>query len=106
MTYLDTLILFNLSLLSFIISSNVTVKEFNLSILQILLLIPITIFIMATLWRKVVCQLCIKIRHIKCREGALPFNEPTQNFTADNSSAAQPLIQPTSTVLSYGTSDN
>ena len=98
MTCLDTLIVFNLAVQCFILS----LEEQKLPILQILILIPISIFIIVLLQRKVICKVFIKIRCKKERV-ALQITEPTDSSTADNSSSIQPLIQPISTILSYST---
>ena len=95
MTCLDTLILFNLAVLCFIIS----LKEQKLPILQILMLMPAIIFIVVLLQRKVVHVLYIKLR---CKK-KLPTIEPTDSSTVDNPSPVQPLIQPASTMLCYST---
>ena len=66
------------------------------------MLIPIIVFIIVLLQRKVISEIYIKIR-CKKQNLASPIIEPTDNSTVDNPSAVQPLIQPTSTVLSYST---
>ena len=96
MTCLDTLIVFNLAVQCFILS----LEEQKLPILQILILTPISIFIVVLLQRKVVREVFIKIRCKKERV-ALQIIEPTDSSTVDNSSPIQPLIQPISTAQSY-----
>ena len=54
------------------------------------------------LQRKLVSKIYIKIRRKK-QNLASSIIEPTDNSTVDNPSPVQPLIQPTSTVLSYST---
>ena len=95
MTYLDTLILFNLAVLCFV----ATLRKQTFPTLQILLSTPIIAFIVAILHRKVVCVLYNKLR---CKKDLLLF-EPTGRSTVDSLSPVQPLIQPTSTALSYNT---
>ena len=98
MTCLDTLILFNLAVQCSILS----LKEQKFPLLQILTLIPISIFIVVLIQRKVIREVIIKIRRKKERV-LLQIIKPTECSTADNSSPIQPLIQPTSTVLRYST---
>ena len=98
MTCLDTLIVFNLAIQCFILS----LEEQKLPILQILILIPIFIFIVVLLQRKVVHKVFMKIG-CKRERAALQITEPTDSSTVDKSSPIQPLIQPTSTILSYST---
>ena len=98
MTCLDTLIVFNLAVLCFILSS----KKQKLPIFQILILTPIPIFIVVIFQRKVVREVFMKIG-CKRERAALQITEPTDSSTVDKSSPIQPLIQPTSTILSYST---
>ena len=98
MTCLDTLIVFNLAVQCFILS----LEEQKLPILQILILIPISILIIVLLQRKVVRKVFIQIR-CKRERAELQITEPTDSSTVDKSSTIQPLIQPTSTILSYST---
>ena len=95
MTYLDTLILFNLAVMCFVS----TLRKQKFPILQVLLSTPIVAFIVVILHKKVVCVLYNKLR---CKQD-LPIFEPTDRSTVDSPSPVQPLIQPTSTVLSYNT---
>ena len=93
MTCLDTLIVFNLAVLCFILSS----KKQKLPILQILILTPISIFIVVIFQRKVVREVFIKLR---CKKERVAL-QIIDNSTVDNSSPIQPLIQPISTAQGY-----
>ena len=92
MACLDTLILLNLSVLSFIVS----LGKQKFPILQVLLCIPIIIFVLVLLQRKALRIL--QIVKLRCKK----FNDSTPFEPPDNNSS-RPLILPTSTVLSYGT---
>ena len=101
MTCLDSLILFNLAVLCFIISYKVQ----TIPIFQILLLIPIIVFIAVIFERKIIHRLYMKIKGCSRDNQPLPtLNvQPTESSTADNPRLTQPLIQPSLTALSYGT---
>ena len=97
MACLDTLILYNLAVVCFIIS----LSEQKFPILQILVPIPIVVFTIVLLQRKLVCMLYYFIK-LRWKKGSPP-NEPTNSATVDSPSPLQPMIHPTSTPLSYGT---
>ena len=109
MNYWDIAILSHLAVLSNILSSGIR----TLLLARILLSIPIAVFILT-----IVCRKCYHLYKAylkpllrKCcncfqlRRSAVAA-ESNQSFTVDSLTAAEPLIQPTSTVLNYGIDDN
>ena len=106
MNYWDIAILSHLAVLSNILSSGIR----TLLLARILLNIPIAVFVLT-----IVCRKCYHLykAHLlrKCcncfqlRRSAVAA-ESNQSSTVDSLTAAEPLIQPTSTVLNYGIDDN
>ena len=108
MNYLDTLILSNLALIYYTFLSGVSM----LLTIRILLAIPITVFMLnmviklmryaTKLLSKCTCSKLVIRKLVTLRTATLPYEEE-QRCIIDTSKAVQPLIEPTSTVLSYGT---
>ena len=114
MNYLDTLLLSNYTILCYVLSS-----EFRTQLVaRILITTPIAVFIVSIILKKVynmsksyMCKLksqsCIPDSFNCFRSKRMPIAvESTQNSTANTPTSTQPLIQPTSTVMSYGIKDN
>ena len=111
MNYLDILLLSNIALLCFIVLSGSSM----LLPTRILVAAPIVAFILIMVirvFRYAIRHLskCICTKFILQKLLALRTAKYTakveQNTTTDTQTAAQPLIQPTSTVLNYGTCIN
>ena len=109
MNYLDTLILSNLSLTyyCFVSESHPMVQIRTLLAIPILtFIIVMTIKIIRSVGRPLLkCihfKLIIRIKTISPRTKRFHREEELRN-TIDSPTAAQPLIEPTSTVLNYGT---
>ena len=108
MNYLDTLILSNLALIYYTFLSGVSM----LLTVRILLAIPITIFMLIMVIKlmryatkplsKCTCSMLVIRKLITLRTATLP-REEEQRYINDTPTAVQPLIEPTSTVLGYGT---
>ena len=109
MNYLDIAILFHLAMSCYTCSSKVGA----LLLKNILLAIPITVFILIIILRKSfsksslhckILRICKYCSNYCFRSRSTPSSpEPIENPTVDNPTASQPLILPTSTVISYGT---
>ena len=112
MNYLDTILLSNIALMCYTLSSGFCV----LLMARGLLLSPIIIFIVMICLKKFhdisKLHMCnVKVLLQRCYEccrlrRAQLSSEPIQSSTADIPTAAQPLVQPTCTVISYGGNDN
>ena len=112
MNYLDTLILSNLAVLyySFAFGTHM------LQLIRILLTIPISVFITFMIIKTITTYFvgrslsqctCLKfIMHKIISLKTITFPSKELQFTIDSPTAAQPLIEPTSTTLSYGSCDN
>ena len=112
MNYLDTLILSNLAVLyySFAFGTHM------LQLIRTLLTIPISVFITFMIIKTITtclggrslsqctCLNFIMRKIISLKTITFPSKE--LQFTIDSPTAAQPLIEPTSTTLSYGSCDN
>ena len=108
MNYLDTLILSNLALIYYTFLSGVSM----LLTVRILLAIPITVFMLIMVIKlmryatkplsKCTCSMLVIRKLITLRTATLP-REEEQRYINDTPTAVQPLIEPTSTVLGYGT---
>ena len=111
MNYLDSLILSDLALiyLSFVCGSHLLLPT------RILLLIPIAVFSIIMTVKiirfaskpllKCTCFKLVMSKRLSLRI-KLSHEKDQQYHTIDGPTAAQPLIEPTSTVLSYSTCDN
>ena len=113
MNYLDTLILSNLAVLYYTFVSEVNM----LLLIRILLAIPILVFITYMIIKTIkICFIgrslsqctCLKLvmRKIISLKTVTFSSKEEQQFTIDSPTAAQPLIEPTSTTLNYGSCDN
>ena len=111
MNFLDTLILSNLVLLYYSLMSG----SYMLLPIRILLEIPILEFIIVMAIKIIrfagrPLSKCICFKLVMCKIISLrtvtSSHEEKQQFTIDSPTAVQPLIEPTSTVLSYGTCVN
>ena len=110
MNYLDTLILSNLALLyyTFVYGAHMLLS------IRILLTIPILVFITymiiktIKIGRSLPQCTCFKLvmRKIISLKTVTFSSKEEQQFTIDSPTAAQPLIEPTSTTLNYGSCDN
>ena len=113
MNYLDTLILSNLAVLyySFVFGTHI------LPLIKILLATPIYLFITCMIFKTItICFVgrslsqctCLKflMHKIISLKTVTLSSKQEQQFTIDSPTAAQPLIEPTSTTLSYGSCDN
>ena len=113
MNHLDTLILSNLAVLycSFPSGANM------LLLLRILLAIPILVFVTYMIIKTIkICFVgrslsqctCLKsvMRKIISLKTVTFSSKEEQQFTIDSPTAAQPLIESTSTTLNYGSCDN
>ena len=108
MNYSDTLILSNLALIYYSFASGAHM----LLSFRIILIIPISAFIIIMII-KVACfagrslSQCTYFKLIMEKVTSLRatifFHKEEQRFTIDSPTEAQPLIEPTTTVLSYGT---
>ena len=105
MNHMDTLLLLNLVFVCFVMSSNI-----QFTMLRVLLLVPITVFILTPLLKFFYTQYNLKvIERISQKWRAIRAlfttdHEPAQRSTTDDPATAleqQPLIQPTSTEISY-----
>ena len=106
MNHLDTLLLSNIMILCCVLSSGFHTQL----IARILIAMPISVFITATAMKSVYNMfrshmyhklklLCYLHKHLRYDK----TNESAQNTTANIPTSAQPLLQPTSTIFSYGT---
>ena len=114
MNYLDTLLLSNYMILCYVLSSGFRTQL----VAQILITTPIAVFIVSIILKKVynmsksyMCKLksqsCIPDSFNCFRSKRMPIAvESTQSSTANTPTSTQPLIQPTSTVMTYGIKDN
>ena len=114
MNYLDTLLLSNYTILCYVLSSGFRTQL----VARILITTPIAVFIVSIILKKVynvsksyTCKLkspsCIQDSFNCIRSKRIPIAvESTQSSTANTPTSAEPLIQPTSTVMSYGITDN
>ena len=114
MNYLDTLLLSNYMILCYVLSSGFRTQL----VARILITTPIAVFIVSIILKKVynmsksyVCKLksqsCIPDSFNCFRSKRMPIAvESTQSSTANTPTSTQPLIQPTSTVMTYGIKDN
>ena len=106
MNHMDTLLLLNLALLCYVMSSDP--NHSNLTVLtlpRILLSISMAVFILTPLLNNVKF-ISLKLRAIRALFAT--DREPAQSSTADAPATAQeqqPLIQPTSTEINYGIYD-
>ena len=108
MNYMDVLILSNLALINYILLSEVSM----LQTIRILLATPISVLIIIMVTklilnaaRSLLKFTCSKFTIRNCitlRTATFPRQEE-QRFITDTPTATQPLIEPSSTVLSYGT---
>ena len=113
MNHLDTLILSNLAVLYYSFPSGTNV----LPLIRILLAIPILVFITYMIIKTIkICLIgrslsqctCFKLvkRKITSLKTVTFSSKEEQQFTTDSPTASQPLIEPTSTTLNYGSCDN
>ena len=109
MNYLDSLILTNLAVLYYSFVSGVHM----LLLIRTLLAVPILVFITYTIIKTItICLVgralsqctCLKfvMRKIISLKTVTFSGEKEQQFTIDSPTVTQPLIEPTSTTLSYG----
>ena len=106
--HLDTLLLSNFMILFYVLSSGTSSQV----VVRTLITTPITAFITIIIMRKLYdmfrLRLCHKLKFPLCirkcfsRLRSHTTNESTQNSTANTPMSAQPLLQPTSTIFSYG----
>ena len=113
MNYLDIMILSNLAVLYYSFISRVNI----LLLIRTLLAIPVLVFITYTIIKTITTCLggrslsqctCLKLimRKIIFLKTVIFFSKKEQQFTIDSPTAAEPLIEPTFTTLSYGSCDN
>ena len=112
MNYLDALLLLNIALLSFVLSSRLPM----LQIARILLSMPIALLFLVICSKKFygvikrtvrVHSLPSKLKYLcRCIEETPSIVEQNEPEIVDIAGEAQPLIQPTSTIISYGADDN
>ena len=114
MNHLDTLLLSNFMILCYVLCSGFSTQ----SIARTLIAIPITVFIIAIVMTRVYntfrSHLCHKLKLPLCIHISFNYqyfttnmtNESSQNSTVNTPTSTQPLLQPTSTVTSYGTTDS
>ena len=113
MNHLDTLILSNLAVLYYSFSSRAN----TLPLIRILLAIPILMFVTYVIIKTIkICFIgrslpqctCLKLakRKITSLKTVTFSSKEEQQFTIDSPTAAQPLIEPISTTLNYGSCDN
>ena len=108
MNYMDIFILSNLALINYILLSEVSM----LQTIRILLATPISVLIIIMVTKlilnaarsllKFTCSKFTIRNFITLRTATFPRQEE-QRFITDTPTATQPLIEPSSTVLSYGT---
>ena len=109
MNYWDIAILSHLAVLFYILSSDIRTRL----LARILLSIPIAVFVLTIVCRKFYHPYKAHLKPLlrkyyncfQLRRSAVAA-ESNQNSTNDSLTAAEQLIQPTSTVLSYGIDDN
>ena len=108
MNYLDSMLLLNCALLSFMLSTGWRM----LLVARILLSTPITLLCLIIILKKAnsaiknTFKVCTS-HFNRCRfRGACHTAESSQSAITGTVTAVQPLIQPTSTVFSYGADDN
>ena len=113
MNYLDILILSNLAVLHYSFVSRAQMLQLIRTLLAIPILVFITYMIIKTITicfvgRSLSQCTCLKfvIRKIISLKTVTFSSKEEQQFTIDSPTAAQPLIEPTSTTLSYGSCDN
>ena len=113
MNYLDILILSNLAVLYYSFISG----AFMLILIRTLFLIPILVFITYLIIKTITtCLVGRSLSQCTCSKFVIHkiiflktvtfSSKQEQKFTIDSPTAAQPLIEPTSTTLSYGSCDN
>ena len=111
MNHLDTLLLSNYMILCYVLSSGFRTQL----VARILITTPIAVFIVSIILKKVynmsksyMCKLksqsCI-LDSFNCFRMPIVV-ESTERSTANTPTSTQPLIQPTSTVMTYGIKDN
>ena len=112
--YLDTLLLSNCTILCYVLSSGFRTHL----VAQILITTPIAVFIVSIISKKLYgafksykCKLksqrCLHKYFCCYTSNRMPTAvESTQSSTANTPTSTQPLIQPTSTVMTYVTRDN
>ena len=105
MNLLDTLILSNIMILSYALSSGFR----NPIIAQTLIAMPITVFVVAIILKIMyMCRLhimCHKLKLLYSLSRCNTTSETNKNTIVNTSTSSQPLLQPTSTVFSYGTNN-
>ena len=113
MNYLDILILSNLAVLYYSFVSGAHMLQLIRTLLAIPILVFITYMIIKTITiclggRSLSQYNCLKLimRKIVSLKTVTFSSKEEQQFTIDSPTAAQPLIEPTSTTLSYGSCDN
>ena len=103
MNLLDTLILSNIMILSYALSSGFR----NPIIAQTLIAMPITVFVVAIILKIMyMCRLhimCHKLKLLYSLSGCNTTSETNKNTAVNTPTSSQPLLQPTSTVFSYHT---
>ena len=112
MNYLDVVLLLNIALLSFALSPG----WHMLLTARILLSMPITLLCLVICLKKIynaikytakVCSLPSKLKYLcRCFEGTLSATEINKQGINDRVGEEQPLVKPTSTVISYGAGNN
>ena len=115
MNHLDTLLVSNCTILCYVLSSGFRIYL----VARILLTTPIAVFIVSivlkkeyTMFKSYTCKykspLCIQDSFNCFRSKRMPIAavESTQSSTANTPTSAQPLITPTSSVVSYGITGN
>ena len=103
MNHIDTLILFNMALLGIALSSELFLLA------RVLLFLPLVLFV-GTLFaqlNKFCCHCCVKTVQQRCVcyccKKVMSSSDNFSSTRAVTPTAAQPLIQPTSTEISYST---
>ena len=115
MNFTDALLLFYLAILTFVFSTTWR-NNTTLFLMRMLLSTPIILFLLAITFQKIhtatvkLYKMCRNHLKLPCTLwfGGTDFTAETmddQSVLVGSQMAAQPLIQPTSTVICYGTED-
>ena len=104
MNHLDTLLLSNVMILCYVLSSRFCTQL----VARTLIATPVIVFIVIIFIRRVYAMFssytCRKLKSFNCFRSNMT-TESTQSSTANTPMSTQPLLQPTSTVVSYGIND-
>ena len=104
MNHLDTLLLSNLMIICYMLSSGFHTQLVIRTLIATPIIVFIIIIFMRTGYAMFRSHMCRKLKSINCFRSSMT-TESTQNSTANTPMSARPLLQPTSTVVSYGIKD-